>query len=260
VTASEGFADHFSALSESYARYRPDYPDSLFAWLATVAPATRGAWDCATGNGQAALGLAAHFDRVIATDASAAQLESARPDPRVEYRIARAEDSGLPLASCDLVTVAQALHWLDRDRFWQEVGRVLVPRGVVAVWCYDLLRIDEGVDAVIGRLYRDIVGPYWPPERILTEQRYATIELPFEEIAVPPFRMEKRWSLPDLVGYLSTWSAARRYAEATGQEPLPLVADELARAWGPPERERLAVWDLALRVGRKPQEIVESPG
>jgi len=188
---------------------------------------------------------------VVATDASAAQLTSARPDPRVEYRVALAEDSGLPGASFDLVTVAQALHWLDRGRFWKEVDRVLVRRGVVAAWCYDLFRIGEGVDEVVERLYRDVVGPYWPPERILTEQRYETIELPFEEIDAPAFRMEKRWSLANFMGYLRTWSATRRYAEATGRDPLPLVADDLARAWGPPERERVAVWDLALRVGRK---------
>ena len=251
MSAPGGFADHFSAFSASYARYRPDYPDSLFAWLAEIAPATRLVWDCATGSGQAAVGLARHFDRVIATDASASQLETARREPRVEYRVARAEDSGMPAASCDLVTVAQALHWFDRPRFWKEVERVLVTRGVVAVWCYDLLRIEEGIDAVIGRLYRDIVGPYWPPERVLTEQRYATIDLPFEELAPPPFRMEKRWNLADFVGYLRTWSAASRYARAKGRDPIPLVQEDLARAWGPPDRERTAVWDLALRVGRK---------
>ncbi len=159
------FADHFSAASADYARYRPDYPDRLFAYLADRAPGRRRAWDCATGNGQAARGLARHFAEVIATDASAQQIASAPPHRRVSYRVAPAEDSGLPDESVELITVAQALHWFDRPRFWPEARRVLVPRGVIAVWCYDLLSIDAEVDAVVGRLYRDVVGPYWPPER-----------------------------------------------------------------------------------------------
>jgi ubiquinone/menaquinone biosynthesis C-methylase UbiE len=251
VAPGNGFADHFSSFSPDYAKYRPDYPACLFAYLAGLAPAMRSAWDCATGSGQAAVGLARHFARVIATDASAAQLESARPNPRIEYRLAAAEDSGLPPGSVDLVTAAQALHWFDRPRFWSEVDRVLVERGIVAVWCYDLLRTDPRIDVVIGRLYRDIVGPYWPPERVLTEERYRTIEFPFEELEPPPFRMELHWTLSDLLGYLRTWSAARRYAAATGEDPILLVEQDLARAWGPPDRPRAILWDLALRIGRK---------
>ncbi len=251
MSPSQGFADHFSAASPDYARYRPDYPASLFAYLAGLAPARRAVWDCATGNGQAALGLAAHFDRVIATDASAEQLRSARPHPRVEYRAARAEDSGLEAESVELVTSAQAVHWFDRPRFWAEARRVLVPRGAIAVWCYDLLHAGAGVDAVVGRLYTDIVGPYWPPERALTEERYRTIDFPFDEIEPPAFRMEKRWTLADFVGYLRTWSAAKRYREATGEDPIGRVEPDLARAWGPPDLARTIAWDLALRVGRK---------
>jgi len=252
VPTPEGFADHFSGFSPDYARYRPDYPESLFAYVAGLAPSSRCAWDCATGNGQAAVPLANHFERVVATDASAAQLKSARPDPRVEYRVAPAEASGIPAESVDLVTVGQALHWFDRPRFWKEVGRVLVPRGVIAVWCYDLLRAGPPVDAIIRRLYFEIVGPYWPPERVLTEQRYATIEFPFEELAPPSFRMEKRWTLPELLGYLRTWSAARRYAEAKGEDPVRTVEADLAGVWGRAGTARAIVWDLAVRVGRRP--------
>jgi hypothetical protein len=251
VPRTARFSDHFSAASGDYARYRPDYPDRLFAYLADRAPGRRRAWDCATGNGQAAKALARHFGEVIATDASQQQIASARPHRRVVYRVAAAEDSGLPAESVELITVAQALHWFDRPRFWPEAKRVLVARGVIAAWCYDLLSIGPAVDAVVGRLYRDIVGPYWPPERALTEQRYRTIEFPFAEATPPPFRMEKRWSLPDLVGYLRTWSAARRYEQARGEDPVGLVLADLGRVWGPPERVRSVRWDLALRVGRK---------
>lgn len=244
------FPDHFSGHASDYARYRPDYPRSLFAYLAGLAPSRRRAWDCATGNGQAALALAEAFEEVVATDASARQLEAAARHPRVRYSVAPAEDSGLPGASVDLVTIAQALHWFDRERFWKEARRVLAADGVIAAWAYDLLHVSPDVDAAVLRLYRDVVGPYWPAERSIVETGYGALEFPFDEIRAPAFSMEKLWSLADLVGYIRTWSATRRYVEATGQDPLALVAAELAGAWGEPHAPRTIRWDLDLRVGR----------
>src|SRR6266568_6165743 len=179
------FPDHFSGVSAGYAAFRPRYPDALFDFLADAAPARDAAWDCATGNGQAAIGLAHHFPRVIATDASEAQIAHATPDPRVTYRVAPAEASGLDDRSVDLVTAAQALHWFDRPKFWAEARRVLRPRGVVAVWTYLLFEIAPEIDAIIREFYSDVVGPFWPPERHITEERYRTIEFPFAEFAAP---------------------------------------------------------------------------
>jgi len=244
------FADHFSGHAPDYARFRPDYPPRLFSYLAEVSPGRRAAWDCGTGNGQAALGLARHFERVFATDPSEKQLAQARTHRRVAYSVAAAEDSGLPDGSVELVTAAQAAHWFDRDRFWSESRRVAVKGGVVAIWCYDLLRIAPEIDAVIRHLYSDIVGSYWPPERVLTEERYRTIGFPFPELEPPPLRMSKRWTLPDLLGYLHTWSSVQRYMAACGEDPVEAVRLDLARVWGPAEQARRAVWDLALRVGR----------
>ena len=136
------FRDHFSGHAGDYGRYRPHYPDALFAWLAAqVGPDAR-AWDCATGNGQAAVALAGHLAHVVATDASATQIAAAVPHPRVEYAVRPASASGLPDRSVSLVTVAQALHWFDFDKFWNEVRRVLKPGGTMVVECPDF---DEAV-------------------------------------------------------------------------------------------------------------------
>ena len=207
------FTDHFGSVSGAYAHYRPTYPAALFDWLAAVAPARQRAWDCATGTGQAAIGLAAHFAEVVATDASASQLAAARPAPGVHYRLAAAEGSGLEADSVDLVTVAQALHWFDQPRFFREVERVLRPGGVLAVWSYGIPELEgEGPDALLQHFYADIVGPYWPPENAQVENGYRDLVLPFECLEAPALRHGS---------HLDPGAAARLRLQLVGQRPLP---------------------------------------
>jgi SAM-dependent methyltransferase len=243
------FADHFSGHANEYARYRPDYPADLFLWLAKTSPATGLAWDCATGNGQAAQGLADHFEQVIATDASEKQIENAVPHDRVSYRVAPAEDSGLEVSTVDLITVAQALHWFDLDAFYREATRVLKTGGVLAIWSYGLASIRVDVDALIHHLYQDIVGPYWPMERRLVETGYSELTFPFREIEAPAFTMHIDWSLEDLTGYLRTWSAVKRFIQDKGEDPVTLIETELEKAWGNSDAQLKINWPLNMRVG-----------
>jgi SAM-dependent methyltransferase len=245
------FADHFSNRSRDYARYRPDYPASLFEEIARLAPARGRAWDCATGNGQAAAALALHFESILATDISASQLRNAVSHPRIHYAVAAAESAPLAGESVAAVTAAQALHWFDRPRFWEEARRVLAPGGIIAAWSYHGFHVTPEVEAVIHRLYRDVVGPYWPAERAIVDRGYQELEFPFENVAFPALMLEKRWDLAALVGYLRTWSATQRYEAALGKDPLLVVARELEQAWGDPRTVRPFRWDLDMRVGRK---------
>ncbi len=245
------FKDYFSGHAGQYARFRPGYPETLFSYLARLAPTRELAWDCATGNGQAAIGLAAHFERVIATDASSQQIESAAPHARVEYRVAPAENSRLPADSVDLVTAAQALHWFDVSAFFADAERVLKPGGVIAVWAYNLLSISREVDGLVNRFYSETTAPFWPPERAIVEAGYSDIRFPFEEISPPRFEMETRWRLDELVGYLRTWSATQRYIASRGSDPVIPLVDELRKVWDGEERPRLVRWPLALRIGIK---------
>ncbi len=248
---TDAFADHFSAVATGYATYRPRYPDALFDYLSSLANARNVAWDCAAGSGQATLALTAHFGRVIATDASEAQIGSAPAHPRVEYRVASAESSGLLAGSVDLVTVAQAVHWFDFERFYAEVRRVAGPHGIIAVWCYGMSRTDRAaVDAVLDRFYSGVVGPYWPPERRLIEEGYRTIPFPFAEVMPPAFDMLADWTLPQMLGYLRTWSATWRYQAVHGADPVVALESQLAPLWGDPCERRAVRWPLAVRVGR----------
>jgi SAM-dependent methyltransferase len=248
---SQPFTDHFAAVSASYADFRPTYPKALFAWLAALSPRHELAWDCACGNGQASIDLAEHFAQVVATDASAAQVAAAAPHPRIAYRVAPAEASGLPAASVDLVTVAQALHWFDLDAFYAEVRRVLRPDGALAAWSYGVLDVEGTVvNPLVQHFYHVTVGSYWPPERVHVERGYRTLAFPFAEIAAPPFVMEARWNLPQLLGYLRSWSATGRFMAATGEDPVTDLNGQLAPLWGDADRRRRITWPLAVLVGR----------
>jgi SAM-dependent methyltransferase len=251
------FKDHFSSASDRYAAYRPDYPAALFEWLAGLCPRSGTsaecdtAWDCATGSGQAALGLAPHFRRVVATDASAEQIRHAVAHPSIDYRVAQAEDCGLSDRSVDLVTAAQAAHWFDLPHFYAEVTRVLKPGGVVALWGYGRMVLPGQMDTPFRRFYAETVGPFWPPERALIDEAYRSLDFPFAEIAAPEFLIEVDWTLPRLMNYLSTWSAVKRYRDTQGHDPLPALLAELDPLWGDSSNTRqLLQWPLFMKVGR----------
>lgn len=245
------FPDHFSAVASRYAVYRPHYPAALFDLLATLVPRETLVWDCAAGSGQATSELARRFARIIATDASPEQISAAPAISNVEFRVAPAEQSGLPDASVGLITVAQALHWFDLPRFYAEVRRVLAPNGVLAVWCYGVIEV-EGAEAnqLAQEFYAATLGPYWPPTRELVESGYRTLPFPFEELPAPALRMESRWTLDQLLGYFSTWSARQQFIKANGHDPLIPLAESLGRIWGDPGAARSVLWPLAVRLGR----------
>jgi SAM-dependent methyltransferase len=249
--ADKTFVDHFAAVASHYADSRPRYPAELFAWLADQCKEHALAWDCGAGNGQASTELARYFERVVATDASEMQISQAMAHPRVEYRVAPAESSGLDNACADIVTVAQALHWFDLDRFYAEVRRVLKPGGLLAAWSYGVMTVeDSDVNSIIQRFYRDEVGPYWPPERRHVETGYREIDFPFRRIAVPAFTMRVHWKPEQLLGYFRSWSATAGFIRAHGVDPVGALLPQLLACWGDAGQARPVEWPLAVLLGR----------
>lgn len=242
------FKDHFSGHAADYAKFRPNYPPELFDHLASISRARALAWDCATGNGQAALGLAQHFEKVIATDASAQQIESARSHPNIIYRVASAEASGIESGSVDLILVAQALHWFDLDRFFAEAKRVLNEGGILAISTYLHLSVNPEVDAVVSKFYHETTGPFWPPERALVEDNFASVHFPFDELAPGRFEMRQQWNVDQLIGYLQTWSATKKFIAAHGFDPTGSLKQDLERVCGDLEHPSQITWPLKLRT------------
>ena len=244
------FKDHFSGHAADYARFRPNYPAKLFDYLASISSEHELAWDCATGNGQAAAGLADHFAKVIATDASARQIENAQPNPSISYSVAPAEASGIDPDSIDLILVAQALHWFDMDRFFAEAKRVSTESGILAVSTYTLVSVHPEIDAILSKFYHETTGPYWPPERDLVETNFKKVRFPFSELPSREFEMHQEWNLAQLIGYLRTWSATKNFIAACGFDPVDSLMQELGSVWHDPEHVRQVTWPLKLRIFR----------
>jgi SAM-dependent methyltransferase len=256
------FKDLFSGTGSAYARFRPSYPQALFDWLTSISPGRQLAVDVGTGNGQAAVALAADFAHVIGIEPGAGQLKSARPHDRVEYRQAAAEDLGLPAGSVDLLLAAQAFHWFAADRFFAEAARVLRPGGVLALITYGNCVVEPAVDAVIDHLYRGILGPYWEPERRLVEIGYAHVAQPFgpegaPELVPPELQLRHELTCDELLGYLGTWSALVRFHAETGRDGVAEIEADLRAAWARAtagaDDDRLAVvWPLTVRAWARP--------
>lgn len=244
------FKDHFSGHSQSYARYRPQYPRELFDYLASLTSSHDIAIDCACGSGQASGALAARFKFVYASDASIAQLVHAERYERVCYVACTAERHALRDRAADLFAVAQAAHWFDFERFYPEVQRVVKPGGIAALWSYGLATIDADVDAVVQHLYGGVLAEYWPAERRYVDAGYKTLPFPFAELSAPDFSIRLEWTLDELIGYLETWSALQRYRKQTGKDPLPAVRTQLRNCWNLPDSPRSVNWPIYLRVGR----------
>jgi len=244
------FKDYFSKQASRYTRYRPHYPAAIFKYLAEITVDHQLAWDCATGNGQAALGLVNYFEKIVATDASDKQIANAAKHDRITYMVAAAERTEIASRSIDLIVAAQALHWFDLDKFYAEVRRVAKSGGVLAVWSYSLFQITPAIDRLVNEFYTDVVGPFWPAERKLVDDEYQSIPFPFEELVAPLFKMEARWNLDRLAGYLGTWSAVQRYKEKNKADPVESFAEELKPLWGHPQAERQIRWPINMRVGR----------
>ncbi|MEH6407787.1 MAG: class I SAM-dependent methyltransferase [Leeuwenhoekiella sp.] len=241
--------DNFSHYAKDYAKYRPTYPSELYKYLFSVTTSKDLAWDCGTGNGQVAVELAKVFKNVWATDLSPEQIEYAPKLENINYEIRLAEDTIDQKQTIDLVTVAQAIHWFDFEKFYKNVKQVLKPNGIIAVIGYSVLRADDQFNEVIRRFYKEITDLYWDEERKYLDEDYLTIPFPFKEEVVPKMEIKVKWNKEQLFNYLNTWSAVKHFEKEQGMSPLNLIKEETAEKWGDlPEKE--FIFPVLLRVGR----------
>ena len=241
--------DNFSSQAATYAQFRPVFPAELFEFLLKTTSGRAAAWDVGTGNGQVANVLADHFEKVVATDISEAQLSLATQRKNIEYRLERAEKTASPDQFFDLVTVGQAIHWFDHEAFYAEVRRVAKPGAVIAVFGYELpiFEIKE-INRRLLQFYESELDGFWEPERRFIDEHYENLPFPFERIDAPDFWMFNRFQRADFEGYLSSWSAVKKYEKAKNFNPVPQFMLELSDIWDELDIEKAAT-PVILRVG-----------
>jgi ubiquinone/menaquinone biosynthesis C-methylase UbiE len=241
--------DNFSRQAVAYAKYRPAYPKELYDFILGHIKMKNAAWDCGTGNGQTANALARYFEKVFATDISENQIQNAHKAENIYYSVQPAEQTGFENNKFDLVTVSQALHWFDINKFYSEVKRVTQPGGWIAIWTYSLLSISPKIDPLINqKLYKEILGTYWDAERKWVDERYATLPFPFREIECPVFHMTFEWTIDALCGYLTTWSAVQKFIAANRINPVDELMEEIKPHWT--QKKMRITFPLYIRMGQ----------
>ncbi|WP_421762766.1 class I SAM-dependent methyltransferase [Ekhidna sp.] len=241
--------DNFSTQSDDYAKFRPVYSKELINYLISLTKNQEVCWDCGTGNGQLAVALSDTFRQVKATDISQNQLDNATKRPNIEYSKQPAEQTNFPDQYFDLITVAQAAHWFDHQRFNDEVKRTLKPNGIIALFGYGLVKVEGVIGSIIKDFYWTITKPYWDSERDHIEAQYETIPFPYDEIQVSQnFDIISDMTVDQLTGYISTWSAVQHFIKANGYSPIDQLKIDLTKVWN--NEDRQVTFPVFIRVGR----------
>ena len=239
--------DLFSQNSQLYKQARPGYPLSVIHEILKHTPEHSFAWDCGAGSGQFTQLLVPYFEQIVATDLSESQLQSAPYFENVSYQIQIAEQTIFANQSFDLISVAQAIHWFDFEKFYAEVRRTLKVNGLLAVVGYGLLEIqDQQVNTMIQALYYEKLAGCWDAERRYIDEAYQTIPFDFDEITVPKFSMTYQWTAAQLLKYLSTWSAIKNYQDQYAEHALLDLAEYLQDL----EQKFEITFPVFLRLGR----------
>jgi SAM-dependent methyltransferase len=239
----------FGRAPAEYRAFRPGYPDELFGYLASVCRSRYSALDCATGNGQAAVGLAAHFERVAAFDSSADQIANAIAHERVEYRVGPGEAPPFD-ERFDLVTVAQGAHWFNLPEFYGAIAPITHEQAVVAIWGYSYSTIEPRIDACVAERLLPLIEPHWAEGNRVIMEKYARIPFPFRELEWPGFTSRHTWTRAAYMSYIRTWSAVKLFERAHGYDPVADVDAVLAELWPTGEPKEVA-FELVGRIGRR---------
>ena len=241
--------DNFSRQADIYKKYRPTYPKELYDFILSKVENKNTAWDCGTGNGQTAKELAKYFEKIFATDISEKQIQNAEQAENIYYSIQPAEKTNFPDNTFDLVTVSQALHWFDVNKFNEEVKRVAKPGSWIAVWMYSLASISPEIDQLINvKHYKEVLGSYWDYERKFVDDNYSTLPFPFREIECPVFKMSFDWTLQELEGYLNTWSALQKFITKNNYNPVDELITQIKPLWY--QERRKVVFPVYMKMGR----------
>ncbi|KAH3672064.1 hypothetical protein WICMUC_004465 [Wickerhamomyces mucosus] len=228
--------------SDNYQDKRPGYPPSLFKAISDYHKGDRKvALDVGSGPGTASFPLLEYFDKVIATDPSDIMIkpgiEAITPDlkDRISFHVSSGEEfKNIEDGSVDLITCAEALHWINHENFFKEASRVLKPNGTIAFWGYiEPIFIDhpKSNDIYEKYVFEDdrYMGPLWKPGKHYLRYFFNDVKIPAEEFKdvekhdyypgktqkkTAYFLGDENYSMKKFADYLSSWSAVHDWKRA----------------------------------------------
>jgi ubiquinone/menaquinone biosynthesis C-methylase UbiE len=239
----------FNSGSRDYSLYRPNYPREIYTFINEQCASHHCAWDSACGNGQVAIDLVPYFSRIEASDIHENQIQHAFRHEKISYSVQNSERTSFPNHSFDAVCIAQAIHWLDLERYFREVGRVLKRNGLFAYWGYGFFHITPAIDEIIENCLLEKIKPYWSEKCRILHDGYNDIALPFERIKTPQIEFTETWSLHQLLSYLSTWSAIKLYQHHETFDLLKDLEKQLLDQWAMNETHEITI-DFFFHAGR----------
>lgn len=246
--------------SRLYQKYRPTYPPSLYQFFADVCRTGTGtlesAVDVGCGTGLSTRPLCEYFHHVTGIDISETQINMARAahaQSNLSFVVSEAERlTVMPDDSTDLVTVAQAIHWINQEPFYRELDRILKPGGSLIVYGYGncVLDNDKG-NQVIDKFYRQDLLGFWDSRRRHIDNLCQEICLPFPGwTRNSDFVIQYRWTAAEVVGYLSTWSAWQSYLKQNPESDLLMgIQQQLEEIYQ--DQKVTITWPVFLLLGRK---------
>uniref|UniRef100_A0A131XWG8 Putative ubie/coq5 methyltransferase n=1 Tax=Ixodes ricinus TaxID=34613 RepID=A0A131XWG8_IXORI len=211
-----------------YVKFRPSPPPALIEQIVSFVKekaSLRLAVDVGCGSGQSSGVLAPHFSLVHAYDLSEAQIAVAEANNRMTnltFSVASAECLPEADSSVQLVTASQSLLWFDREKFYGEAERVLVPGGVLAVYAYATPMPVAKDQARLDKLLHDLLNTgagakYWGEKKTVTDNLYKGIPLPWEDhVRVNCIEDRKVQTVAYYVNYIRSWAS---YQVFLNEEP-----------------------------------------
>ncbi len=246
-------ARNFSYQAGVDASNHPRYPEELFSYLAGLSTTTHRAYVYEIGNNQAATYLASRFDEVISADMNQVKKPNAPSKNNLSYICSTAAKIPLVEKTVDLLTVSQAWHWIEAKQLEQEAYRVLRPGGLLAVWGFNLPRIDEPISKLIHHYYNHELKDHWPDERKNHEQAYADFPTRLALLPTPAFAMHQPLTTSQLLNYILRWSATQELIAAGKKAVYDKLYQEVFKLLGSADKLLNISWPLTLKVARKKQ-------
>lgn len=249
----------FGSIASSYERFRPGYPEAVYAEVAAYAGRPiRTALEIGAGTGKATRLFAGHGIEVTATEPDAAMLAVLRTAVAGDVRPVQAAFEDLAAGDAEpvygLVYAAASLHWTRPEGRWPLVASLLVPGGVFACFGGPFQPADAEVEQAVAAARApflesdDVPSPDGTPPD--AQMQWPGTELQrselFEDVRQIVIERRPRIKAEDYIGYLSTVSAylqlsadVREQAFAAIAKALPDDVEINADVWG----------HLARRVG-----------